>query len=62
MSAMNYSIQAKQRVAKIEISTDLHPIDHQRAVGAARVLGISQREFFALAIHFYSLETWKTYR
>jgi hypothetical protein len=37
--------------AKIEIKLLLHPNDHDRAIAIARSLKLTDRDFFALAIH-----------
>jgi hypothetical protein len=42
--------------AKIEVTLELHPHDHHRALAIAQAANLAERDFFALAVHLGAAE------
>ncbi len=48
-------MQVYDPLRKIEITLELHPVDHRRALSAAREANMDEQAFYALALHLGTL-------
>lgn len=53
---------ASKLAQPVEIKLLLHPADHRRVLNAARQANMSEREFFALAVHLGTAEILQSVR
>ena len=51
-----------KQVQQVEVKLLLHPADHRRALTAAREANLSERDFYALAVHLGTAEILQSVR